>query len=109
MATTTYADYLTKIQDDVLETIKDAQDASLKSFASMREFGMSYPTTVPAMPKFDGFPTAAELIKQSFDFAEKFLEVRKEYTLKVAELIETAQKQAMEAARATVKTAKNNN
>ena len=108
MATTTYADYLTKIQDDVLDTIKEAQDASLKSFASLRELGASYPTTVPAMPKIDGFPTASELIKQSFDFAEKFLEVRKEYTLKVAELIETAQKQVVDAARATAKPSKHN-
>ena len=97
MATTTYADYLTKIQEDVLETIKDAQEASLKSFA------------VPAFPKVEGFPTAAELIKQSFDFAEKFLEVRKEYTLKVAEMIEAAQKQAVDAARATIKAGKHNN
>jgi hypothetical protein len=107
--TTTYADYLTKIQEDVLDTIKEAQDASLKSFASLRELGANYPTTVPAMPKIDGFPTASELIKQSFDFTEKFLEVRKEYTLKVAELIENAQKQVIDAARATSKPSKHNN
>lgn len=107
--TTTYADYLTKIQEDVLDTIKEAQDASLKSFASLRELSANYPTTVPAMPKIDGFPTPVELIKQSFEFAEKFLEVRKEYTLKVAELIETAQKQVVDAARATAKQGKHNN
>ena len=108
MATTSYADYLTKVQEDVLDTIKEAQDASLKSFASLRELAVNYPAA-PMAPKFDGFPTAAELIKQSFDFAERFLEVRKEYTLKVAELIEAAQKQAVEAARATTKPSKHSN
>jgi hypothetical protein len=106
---TTYADYLTKIQDDVLDTIKEAQDASLKSFASLREMSANYPASVPAMPKIDGFPTPSELIKQSFEFTEKFLEVRKAYTLKVAELIEATQKQVIDAARASAKPGKHNN
>ena len=89
----TYTEYIEKVQEDVLNQIKEAQDASLKSFA--------------AMPKFEGFPTPSEVIEQTFDFAEKFLELRKAYTLKVADLIETAQKQFVEAARPS-KSAKHN-
>ena len=81
----TYTEYFNKLQEDVLSQIKEAQDASLKGFA--------------AMPKFEGFPTPSEVIEQTFDFAEKFLEMRKAYTLKVAELIENAQKQFVESAR----------
>jgi hypothetical protein len=105
----TYTEYFNKVQEDVLTQIKEAQDASLKSMTSLRELAASYPTTVPAMPKFEGFPTPSEVIEQSFEFAEKFLEIRKAYTLKVAELIETAQKQAMDATRPTVKAGKHNN
>jgi geranylgeranyl pyrophosphate synthase len=105
---TTYTDYISKVQDDVLDQIKEAQDVSLKSFASLREMSASYPT-MPAMPKLDGFPTPSEVIEQSFEFAEKFLELRKAYTLKVVDLIETAQKQFADAARTTAKTAKHNN
>ena len=103
----TYTEYIEKVQEDVLNQIKEAQDASLKSFASLREMAASYPTSVPAMPKFEGFPTPVEVIEQTFDFAEKFLELRKAYTLKVAELVETAQKQFVEAARPS-KAAKHN-
>jgi hypothetical protein len=104
---TTYVDYLSKVQEDVLDQIKEAQEVSLKSFASLREQFAAYPG-MPATTKFEGFPTPAEVIEQSFDFAEKFLEMRKAYTLKVAELIETAQKQFVDAARTTAKTAKHN-
>ncbi|MBV8082684.1 MAG: hypothetical protein JO293_07300 [Candidatus Eremiobacteraeota bacterium] len=103
----TYTEYIEKVQEDVLNQIKEAQDASLKSFASLREMAGSYPTSVSAMPKFEGFPTPSEVIEQTFDFAEKFLELRKAYTLKVAELVETAQKQFVEAARPS-KAAKHN-
>ncbi|MBV8172618.1 MAG: hypothetical protein JO219_11880 [Candidatus Eremiobacteraeota bacterium] len=105
--TKTYTDYIAKVQDDVLAQIKEAQDVSLKSFASFRELSATYPT-MPAMPKLEGFPTPAEVIEQSFDFAEKFLELRKAYALKVAALAETAQKHFADAARTTVKASKNN-
>jgi hypothetical protein len=105
----TYTEYLTKVQDDVLTSIKEAQDASLKSMISFREIAANYPTSVQTLPKFEGFPTPAEVIQQSFDFAEKFLEMRKDYTLKVAELIETAQKQAVDATARGAKAAKHNN
>jgi phage-related tail protein len=105
----TYTEYLEKVQEDVLTQIKEAQDASLKSMESMREIAANYQTTVPALPKFEGFPTPSQVIAQSFEFAEKFLDIRKAYTLKVAELIETAQKQAVDATRNAAKTAKHNN
>jgi hypothetical protein len=87
----TYTEYLNKIQEDVLTSIKEAQDASLKSLSSFGEIAAKYPATAPAMPKFEGFPTPAEVIEQSFDFAQKFIDLRKEYTLKVAEMIASAQ------------------
>lgn len=105
----TYTEYFTKVQEDVLNQIKEAQDASLKSMTSLREMAASYPTTLPTMPKLEDFPTPAEAIKQSFEFAEKFLEIRKAYTLKLAQMIETAQKQAVDASRTTVKAGKRNN
>jgi hypothetical protein len=108
----TYTEQLTKVQEDVLNTIKEAQDASLKSMHAFREIAASYPTTVPtlpAMPKLEGFPTAHEVIEQSFEFARKFWELRKDYTLKVAELIETASKQAADASVRASKSGKHNN
>lgn len=103
---TTYTEYLTKVQEDVLSQIKEAQDASLKGFVSLREIAGSYPATFPTLPKFEGYPTPTEIIEQSFDFAEKLIELRKDYTLKVAEMIENAQKQTAEA---TARAKKHNN
>jgi len=104
----TYTQYLEKVQEDVLEGIKENQDATLKSIESFRELAAAYPTTVPAFPKLEGYPSATELIEKSFEFTHKLLDLRKDYAIKFAEIVEAAQKQVLDATVRHPKTSKQN-
>jgi hypothetical protein len=104
----TYTQYLEKVQEDVLEGIKESQETTLKNIASFRELAVAYPTTLPAFPKLEGYPNATELIEKSFEFTHKLIDLRKDYAIKFAEIVETAQKQVLDATVRQTKSAKHN-
>lgn len=104
----TYTQYLEKVQEDVLEGIKESQDATLKNIASMRELAATYPTTLPAFTKLEGYPSATELIEKSFEFTHKLIDLRKDYAIKFAEIVEAAQKQVFDATVRQPKSGKHN-
>lgn len=103
---TNHTEYMNKLQAETIETIKHAQDASLATFASMREFAASAPSTFAKVPTIEGVPNPTELVEQGYAFAGQLLELQKSYALKVAELIAGAQKQAVEAGKRVTKAAK---
>jgi hypothetical protein len=86
--------YFNKVQEEGLAALKQAQDASLATLTSMREFSGHVPAAFTTMPSFEGFPTPTAVIEQSFGFAAKFMQLRKEYALKMAEMIAASHKQA---------------
>ena len=104
----TYTQYLEKVQEDVLEGIKESQDATLKSIETIRELAASYPTTAPAFPKLEGYPSASEWVEKSFEFTHKLIDLRKEYAIKFAEIVEAAQKQVLDATTRHPKSGKHN-
>lgn len=101
-----YIEYFAKLQEQGLAAVKQAQDASLAALTSFREIAAQFPTNTEVTP-FAGIPTPAKAIEQSFDFASKLLELRKQYALHVAELLVSAQKAATEAAVRAAKAATN--
>lgn len=88
-----YADYIAKLQEQGLAAIKQAQDASLATFATYRELASQLPTNLQA-PTVSELASPVKAIELSFDFASKFLELRKQYALNVAEMLVSAQKAA---------------
>src|SRR5215470_3062223 len=104
----TYTQYLEKVQEDVLEGIKESQEATLKSIETFRELAAAYPTTVPAFPKLEGYPSATEFVERSFEFTHKLIDLRKEYAIKFAEIVEAAQKQMIDATTRHTKSGKHN-
>jgi hypothetical protein len=88
------AEYLNKFQQEGLEAIKETQDASLKAIGSFREFGKELGEKPGAMPAFENLPTPTQLVEMSFGFASQLLELRKAYTMRIAEMIVDTQKQA---------------
>ncbi|HKU81326.1 MAG TPA: hypothetical protein VJP76_04075 [Candidatus Tumulicola sp.] len=93
-------EYFTKMQQEGLATVKQTQDASIATIEKFRALGkeFSQPGTVPS---FENLPTPTQLVEMSFGFAAQLLELRKAYTLKIAEMFVETQKQA----EATVKQA----
>jgi hypothetical protein len=107
-------EYFNKLQEEGLKTLKQSQDASLAAFNEFRSFSKELqekPGTIPSMiPSIENLPTPTQLVELSFNFASQVLELRKAYTLKIAEMLVETQKQAeasvKQAAQPIVKPAK---
>jgi hypothetical protein len=95
-------DFINKIQEEGLTTLKQTQEASLAAMGNFRKFGNELSEKPGTIPTFENMPTPTQLVELSFGFASQFLEVRKAYTLKVAELIAEAQKTAETTVKNTV-------
>ena len=95
-------DFINKIQEEGLSTLKQTQEASLAAMGNFRKFGNELSEKPGTVPTFENMPTPTQLVELSFGFAAQFLEVRKAYTLKVAEMIAEAQKTAETTVKNTV-------
>lgn len=87
------SEYMNKFQEQSLAAIKETQEASLKAMNSFREFGKEFNEKPGAMPALENIPTPTQLVELSFGFASQLLELRKAFTLRVAEMMVDAQKQ----------------
>ncbi len=102
------AEYINKIQEEGLTTLKQTQDASLAAMGEFRKFAALSTEKPGALPTFENIPTPTQLVELSFGFASSFLEIRKAYTLKVAEMIAETTKQAEAAVKSAAQNVQNN-
>ncbi|HEY1655901.1 MAG TPA: hypothetical protein VGF86_12390 [Candidatus Tumulicola sp.] len=94
-------DYFNKMQQEGLATLKQSQDATISAFEKFRAMGKEFSEKPGTLPTFENMPSPTQLVEMSFGFAAQVLELRKAYTLKIAEMLVETQKQA----EATVKQA----
>lgn len=87
------SEYMNKFQEEGLAAIKQTQDASLNAMKSFREFTREMNEKPGAMPTFENIPSPTQLVELSFGFASQLLELRKAYTLRIAEMLVETQKQ----------------
>jgi hypothetical protein len=92
--TVNVSEYMNKFQEEGLAAIKQTQDASLKAMHSFSEFTKEWSEKPGTLPTFENVPSPTQLVEMSFGFASQLLEMRKQYTLKIAEMMVSAQKQA---------------
>ena len=71
---------LEKAQTEFLSGLKQAQEMNIKTLATVTELFESNGATAQ-------LPTPAEIVERSFAFTNQLLETRKEYMLKLAELL----------------------
>ena len=88
------SEYMNKFQEEGLAAIKQTQDASLNAIKSFREFTREMTEKPGSVPSFENIPTPTQLVELSFGFASELLELRKAFTLRVAEMLVETQKQA---------------
>jgi hypothetical protein len=86
-------EYMNKFQEEGLAAIKETQDAGLKAMGSLREFTKEMMEKPGSVPAFENIPTPTQLVELSFGFASQVLELRKAFTLRVAEMLVESQKQ----------------
>ena len=80
----TATETLTKVQDQILETIASFQKPVVDAVKKIAERAETVVPEVPAVPGSDKLPAVDELIVNQFAFAEKVLTQQKDFT---AELI----------------------
>jgi len=87
-------EYMNKFQEEGLTALKETQDASLKAFNSFREYTKEMTEKPGTVPSFENIPSPTQLVEMSFGFASQILELRKAFTLRIAEMLVETQKQA---------------
>jgi hypothetical protein len=87
-------EYMTKFQEEGLDTIKQSQEANLKAIRSFGEFAKEFSEKPGTIPTFENLPSPTQWVEMSFGFASQLLEIRKNYTMKIAEMIAETQKSA---------------
>jgi hypothetical protein len=87
------SEYMNKFQEEGLAAIKQTQDASLNAMKSFREFTREMNEKPGNVPAFENMPSPTQLVELSFGFASQLLELRKAYTMRIAEMFVETQKQ----------------
>lgn len=101
-----YTELIERTQSEVLTALRQAQDLNVKTLASLTELVSSIPLPTGDVKNVE-LPTATEVVEHTFAFTNKFMEVRKEYMVKLAELATAGQKQFAEAAQRMTEAVKN--
>ncbi|HTZ55590.1 MAG TPA: hypothetical protein VMB20_11060 [Candidatus Acidoferrum sp.] len=77
----TYTEILEKAQAEFLSGLKQAQELNVKAIESVTELLKENGNGTPKLP------TPAEIVERTFAFTNEVLEARKEYMLKLADLL----------------------
>lgn len=85
MATAT--ETITKVQDQILDTLAAIQKPVLEAVTKLAEKAESVIPEVPAVPGAERLPTFDELIVNQFAFAEKVLTQQKDFTNDLIEAV----------------------
>lgn len=88
------SEYMNKFQQESLDALKQTQDASLKAIRTFGDFTKEWSEKPGVVPAFENLPSATQWVEMSFGFASQLLEIRKNFTMKIAEMIVETQKQA---------------
>ena len=78
-----YLEMITKLQDQGLDALKQAQKAHLETLGQVREFVEKLPN-VPQMPVLEGVPTLAQITELSTSFVEQVVDQQKTYATELA-------------------------
>ena len=86
-------EYFSKFQQESLAALKQSQDANVEAMTKFRTLGSEFEIKPGTVPTFENVPSPTQLVEMSFGFASQLLEIRKAYTLKVAQMFVDATKQ----------------
>ncbi len=91
--TTDFVKFAGQFQEQTLAAVKQAQDLNVAAFAQTQKFFSELASTEKISLETVASPT--KFVELSFEYANKFMDLRKQYALQVAEMVETATKNAV--------------
>ena len=77
MATAT--EMFSALEDQVLETVRQSQDAVVKAVKTWAEAGKSMVPDLPPLPFADQLPNTVDIVENAFDFADKLLAGQRDF------------------------------
>jgi len=98
-----FNEFVTKTQTEILNAVKQAQETNLKAVTSFGEAIAEYANKAKSIASTTTLPSPAEMIESTFGFTTQLIELQKQYYVKFAEALATAQKKTLEAAPTTAK------
>ena len=82
-----------QVQEQVLDAIKQSQEATLRAVKAWSESAASLTPNfpeLPAMPLLDALPKPKEVSEQFFDFAQKLLSSQQEFVKSLIDVLPKA-------------------
>jgi hypothetical protein len=76
---------ITALEDQVLETVKQTQEAVVKAVQTWAEAGKNIVPELPPLPFSDQLPAASEIVENAFAFADRLLKAQREFATAVIE------------------------
>jgi hypothetical protein len=77
MATAT--DMITSLEDQVLETVKQGQEAIVKAVRTWADASKNLIPDLPPLPFSDQLPATSELVENAFAFVDKMMASQREF------------------------------
>jgi len=77
MATAT--EVISSVEDQVLETVKQGQEAIVKAVRTWADASKNLIPDLPPLPFADQLPNVSELVESSFAFADKLIASQREF------------------------------
>ena len=74
---------ITSLEDQVLETVKQGQEAIVKAVQTWADASKNLIPDLPALPFADQLPNVTELVENGFAFADKLIASQREFAAAV--------------------------
>ncbi|MGH9000994.1 MAG: hypothetical protein ACRDY7_16570 [Acidimicrobiia bacterium] len=71
------------LEDQVLETVRQSQDAVVKAVRSWADAGKNLVPELPPLPFSEQIPGTVDLVEHAFDFADRLLAAQREFAAAV--------------------------
>ena len=76
---TTATEMITALEDQVLETVRQSQEAVVKAVKTWAEAGKNLLPDLPPLPFADQLPNTVDLVENAFAFADKMLAAQRDF------------------------------
>ena len=76
---------ITSLEDQVLETVKQGQEAIVKAVRTWADASKNLIPDLPALPFADQLPATSELVENAFAFVDKVLASQREFATAILE------------------------
>jgi hypothetical protein len=74
---------ITALEDQVLEAVRQSQEAVVKAVQTWAEAGKSLVPELPPLPFADQLPNAADMVENAFNFADRLLATQRQFAAAV--------------------------